>query len=119
MKKLIVFSAVLIFATAPVLAQLPVKASASPEEIQEKLMEAVKAEFANADLNGDSMLSQEEFVEYTTQEAREKAENTFNGFDTNHDGSLDEEEYFIALQQMMRRLAEQIKTSVGDIQKSE
>ena len=35
-----------------------------------------------------------------------------------HDGSLDEEEYFIALQQMMRRLAEQIKTSVGDMQKS-
>ena len=71
------------------------------------------------DLNGDGELSQEEFVEYTIKEARAKAENTFNGFDTDHNGSLSEEEYLAALQKMMRRLAEQIKSSVQNMSETE
>ena len=70
MKKLIVSATAAIFAAGSALAQLPVKPSASPEEIQEKLQAAVKAEFDNADLNGDGELSQEEFVEYTIKGER-------------------------------------------------
>ena len=113
MKKLIVSATAAIFAAGSAFAQLPVKPSASPEEIQEKLQAAVKAEFDNAEL------SQEEFVEYTIKEARAKAENTFNGFDTDHNGSLSEEEYLAALQKMMRRLAEQIKSSVQNMSETE
>ena len=116
MKKLIVSATAAIFAAGSAFAQLPVKPSASPEEIQEKLQAAVKAEFDNADLNGDGELSQEEFVEYTIKEARAKAENSF---DTDHNGSLSEEEYLAALQKMMRRLAEQIKSSVQNMSETE
>ncbi len=119
MKKLIVSATAAIFAASSAFAQLPVKPSASPEEIQKKLQAAVKAEFDNVDLNGDGELSQEEFVEYTIKEARAKAENTFNGFDTDHNGSLSEEEYLAALQKMMRRLAEQIKSSVQNMSETE
>ena len=119
MKKLIVSATAAIFAAGSAFAQLPVKPSASPEEIQEKLQAAVKAEFDNADLNGDGELSQEEFVEYTIKEARAKAENTFNGFDTDHNGSLSEEEYLAAVQKMMRRLAEQINSSVQNMSETE
>ena len=44
MKKLIVSATAAIFAAGSAFAQLPVKPSASPEEIQEKLQAAVKAE---------------------------------------------------------------------------
>lgn len=89
MKKLIVSATAAIFAAGSAFAQLPVKPSASPEEIQEKL------------------------------QARAKAENTFNGFDTDHNGSLSEEEYLAALQKMMRQLAEQIKSSVQNMSETE
>ena len=119
MKKLIVSATAAIFAAGSALAQLPVKPSASPEEIQEKLQAAVKAEFDNADLNGDGELSQEEFVEYTIKEARAKAVKGVFGFGTDHNGSLSEEEYLAALQKMMRRLAEQIKSSVQNMSETE
>ena len=80
-------------------------------KIQEKLKAAVKAEFANVDVNSDGAISLNEFVDYSTQEARIKAENTFNGFDTDNDGLLSEDEYMAALQNMMRLLAEQIKAA--------
>ena len=51
-----------IFAAGSAFAQLPVKPSASPEEIQEKLQAAVKAEFDNADLNGDGVISPNEYM---------------------------------------------------------
>ena len=86
----------------------------SAEEIQEKLKVAVKAEFANVDANSDGAISLDEFIDYSTQEARIKAENAFNGFDTDNDGLLSEDEYMAALQNMMRKLAEQIKASVAN-----
>ena len=128
MKKLIVSATAAIFAAGSAFAQLPVKPSASPEEIQEKLDAGVPYVIRQKmpldgtttfHLNGDGELSQEEFVEYTIKEARAKAENTFNGFDTDHNGSLSEEEYLAALQKMMRRLAEQIKSSVQNMSETE
>ena len=86
----------------------------SAEEIQEKLKVAVKAEFANVDVNSDGAISLDEFIDYSLQEARIKAENAFNGFDTDNDGLLSEDEYMAALQNMMRKLAEQIKASVAN-----
>ena len=62
MKKLIVSATAAIFAAGSAFAQLPVKPSASPEEIQEKLQAAVKAEFDNADLNGDGVISPNEYM---------------------------------------------------------
>ena len=62
MKKLIVSATAAIFAAGSALAKLPVKPSASPEEIQEKLQAAVKAEFDNADLNGDGVISPNEYM---------------------------------------------------------
>ena len=102
------FSADIVYAQKE---QEPQQAQPSAEEIQEKLKAAVKAEFANVDVNSDGAISLNEFVDYSTQEARIKAENTFNGFDTDNDGLLSEDEYMAALQNMMRLLAEQIKAA--------
>lgn len=119
MKKLMLLSATLalFFSVNLACAQEAPKtqqAQPSTEEIQEKLKAAVKAEFANVDANSDGAISLNEFIDYSTQEARIKAENAFNGFDTDNDGLLSEDEYMAALQNMMRKLAEQIKASVAN-----
>ncbi len=119
MKKLMLLSATLalLFSVNLTYAQEAPKtqqAQPSTEEIQEKLKVAVKAEFANVDANSDGAISLDEFIDYSTQEARIKAENAFNGFDTDNDGLLSEDEYMAALQNMMRKLAEQIKASVAN-----
>ena len=116
MKKFMLLTAALVFLFSADIVyaqkeQEPQQAQPSAEEIQEKLKAAVKAEFANVDVNSDGAISLNEFVDYSTQEARIKAENTFNGFDTDNDGLLSEDEYMAALQSMMRLLAEQIKAA--------
>ena len=116
MKKFMLLTAALVFLFSADIVyaqkeQEPQQAQPSAEEIQEKLKAAVKAEFANVDVNSDGAISLNEFVDYSTQETRIKAENTFNGFDTDNDGLLSEDEYMAALQSMMRLLAEQIKAA--------
>ncbi len=115
MKSLMLLSAAFafLFSANVVCAQETQQAQPSAEEIQEKLKAAVKAEFANVDANSDGAVSLDEFIDYSTRETKIKAENTFKGFDTDNDGMLSEDEYMVALQNMMRQLAEQIKASVG------
>lgn len=76
----------------------------SPEQRAKMMM---KKKYDEMDTNQDGVVSEEEFVEYKTQEARKIAHQVFNQIDRNGDKSLSEYEYGILMNKMIENYIKQ------------
>lgn len=76
----------------------------SPEQRAKMMM---KKKYDEMDSNQDGVVSEEEFVEYKTQEARKIAHQVFNQIDKNSDHMLSEYEYGILMNKMIENYIKQ------------
>lgn len=113
MKKTVLITAAVLFSAFTAVAQ-PAMPEISPEEMQEKLISAVKAEFDNIDTDGDGIISHDEFIEYQIAEIRKKGEENFRNIDADGSNDITEEEYFTALKSVMDQLAEKMSRLAAD-----